>query len=255
MSSNATKTDQFIRTTNRYTPLIEVPTDEGGTIPVIVNGGISAKGSAMATNRSTSCQHSEGSVKATNRSTSHQEASGHSETNHKKSSVKSVRKKNTSLKLNNSPQQRKKHRIIIIGDSHARGSASNMKHNLDDDFELTGSVKPGATTDSLISSITEDTKHLTDDGLLVFWGGTNDVSRNNSQKGFKSLTNFVEVHSHTNIILVCVPHRHDLPERSCVNREVKTFNRKLVKLMKPYQHVTVMRVDPDRKFLPSMVCT
>jgi len=81
------------------------------------------------------------------------------------------------------------------------------------------------------------------------------VSRNNSQKGLKSLTNFVEVHSHTNIILVCVPHRHDLPERSCVNREVKTFNRKLVKLMKPYQHVTVMRIDPDRKFLPSMVCT
>ena len=45
-----------------------------------------------------------------------------------------------------------------------------------------------------------------------------------------------------------VPHPHDLPEWSCVNREVKTFNRKLVKLMKPYQHVTVMRVDPDRKF-------
>jgi len=230
--SNTTKTDQFIRTTNRYTLLIEVPTDEGGTIPVIVNGGISAKGSA----------------KATTRSKSHQEASGHGETNHKKSSIKSNVRKNTSHKLNSSPQQRKKHRIIIIGVSHARGSASNMKHNLNDDFGLTGFVKPGATTDSLISSTTEDTKHLTNDDLLVFWGGTNDVSRNNSQKGLKSLTNFVEVHSHTNIILVCVPHRHDLPEWSCVNREVKTFNRKLVKLMKPYQHVTVMRVDPDRKF-------
>jgi hypothetical protein len=214
-----------------------------------VNSGISAKGSAKATNRSTSRQHGEGSVKATNRSTSHQEASGHGETNHKKRSVKSnVRKKNTSHKLNNSPQQGEKHRIIIFGDSHARGSASNMKHNLNNDFGLTGFVKPGATTDSLISSITEDTKHLTNDDLLVFWGGTNDVSRNNSQKGLKSLTNFVEVHSHTNIILVCVPHRHDLPEWSCVNKEVETFNRKLAKLMKPYQHVTVMRDDPDRKF-------
>jgi hypothetical protein len=106
--SNATKTDQFIRTTNRYTPLIEVPTVEGDSIPMIVNGGISAKGSVKVINRSTSRQHGEGSVKATNRSTSHQEASGHGETNHKKSSAKSnVRKKNTSHQLNNSSQQRK----------------------------------------------------------------------------------------------------------------------------------------------------
>jgi len=47
---------------------------------------------------------------------------------------------------------------------------------------------------------------------------------------------------------MCVPHHHDLPEWSCVNREVKAFNRKLVKLMKPYKHVTVVKVDLDRKF-------
>jgi len=47
---------------------------------------------------------------------------------------------------------------------------------------------------------------------------------------------------------MCVPHRHDLPEGSCVNSEVKAFNRRLVKLMKPYKHVTVVKVDLDRKF-------
>ena len=47
---------------------------------------------------------------------------------------------------------------------------------------------------------------------------------------------------------MCVPHRHDLPGWSCVNSEVKAFNRKLVKLMKPYKHVTVLKVDLDRKF-------
>ena len=45
-----------------------------------------------------------------------------------------------------------------------------------------------------------------------------------------------------------VPHRHDLSEWSCVNSEVKAFNRKLVKLMKPYKHVIVVKVDLDRKF-------
>ena len=47
---------------------------------------------------------------------------------------------------------------------------------------------------------------------------------------------------------MCVLHHHDLPEWSCVNMEVKAFNRKLVKLMKPYKHVTVLKVYLDMKF-------
>jgi hypothetical protein len=151
-----TKTDKFIRTTNRCNPLIEVPTGEEGTIPVIVNGDISAKGSAMATNRCTFRQNSEGNVKANYRVTSQQEACGYGETNHKKSSEKNNVRTNTSIKLKNRPQQRKKHRIVIICDSHARGCASNMKHTLNDDFGITGFVKPGATIDTLITSIMED---------------------------------------------------------------------------------------------------
>jgi len=46
---------------------------------------------------------------------------------------------------------------------------------------------------------------------------------------------------------MCVPHRHDLPEWSCVNSEVKAYNRKLVKLMKPHKHVMVVKVDLNRK--------
>ena len=78
-------------------------------------------------------------------------------------------------------------------------------------------------------------------------GGANDVTKNNSQDALKYVTNFVKVNSHTNI-LICVPHRHDLREWSCLNSEVKALNRKLVKLMKPYKHVTVVKVHLDRKF-------
>jgi len=96
--------------------------------------------------------------------------------------------------------------------------------------------------------MTEDIKHLMSNDIMVFWGGTNDMSKNNSQDALKHITNFVKVNSHTNIILMHVLHRHDLPEWSCVNSEVKAFNRKLVKLMKPYKHITVVKVDLDRKF-------
>jgi hypothetical protein len=51
-----------------------------------------------------------------------------------------------------------------------------------------------------------------------------------------------------NIILMGVPHRQDLSNWSLVNSEVKTLNRKLVKLTKPFKHFTVVKVDHDRKF-------
>ena len=60
---------------------------------------------------------------------------------------------------------------MIVGDSHTKGSASNIKHNLNKDFDLNGFVKPGADITTLTSSVTEDTKHLTLKDILVFWVG------------------------------------------------------------------------------------
>jgi chitinase len=107
-------------------------------------------------------------------------------------------------------------------------------------------VKPGADITSVTSAITEGTKRLTFKDILVFWGSTNDVSRNNSQEGLKKLIKFVEVNNNINIILLCVPHRHDLPGWSCVNNEIATFNRKLNKLKKSHKHVKVLKTGLDR---------
>ena len=147
-----------------------------------------------------------------------------------------------------SSQQNKHHKIIIISDSHARGASSNLQHNLDTTFGPSGFVSPGANMNSLISSVTSDIKHLRSKDVMVLSGGTNDVCRNNSQDALKHITTFVKANGRTNIIILCVPHRHNLPEWSCVNKEVEAFNRKLVKLMKPYKHVTVVKVDLDREF-------
>jgi UDP-glucose 6-dehydrogenase len=96
--------------------------------------------------------------------------------------------------------------------------------------------------------MTSDIKQLRSKDVTVLWDGANDVYRNNSQDALKHITSFVNANSHTNIIILCVPHRHDLPEWSCVNKEVEAFNRKLVKLMKPYKHVTVVKADLEREF-------
>jgi hypothetical protein len=40
-----------------------------------------------------------------------------------------------------------------------------------------GFVKPGACIDTLIASATGDIEYLTNKDIIVFWGGTNDISK------------------------------------------------------------------------------
>jgi hypothetical protein len=54
--------------------------------------------------------------------------------------------------------------------------------------------------------------------------------------------NFVERHSQTEVLVVNVPNRFDLGEHSCVNYEVKVFNRKLDKHMKSFQNAATVEV-------------
>ena len=110
-------------------------------------------------------------------------------------------------------------RIIILDDSHAQGLSSNVKNNLDDKYSVCGFVKPGVNIATKISSKIADINLLTKNDLIIFWGGSNDMSKNNSQEGLKHLVHFVQSNNHNNVILMCVPARHDLLEWFCVNNE------------------------------------
>ena len=62
---------------------------------------------------------------------------------------------------------------------------------------------------------------------MVLWGGANGVARNNSVVGLKHILDLFINSTHTNVILLIVPHGHDLINDLCVNREVKVFNNSL----------------------------
>jgi hypothetical protein len=49
------------------------------------------------------------------------------------------------------------------------------------------------------ASMTVDINRLTKNDLIIFWGFSNDVSKNNSQDVLKHLVNFVQSNNHTNI--------------------------------------------------------
>jgi hypothetical protein len=91
-------------------------------------------------------------------------------------------------------------------------------------------VKPGADLTEILTSGVNDIKDFSKKDLEIVWGGTKDVSRNETNKGLIQIRNFVNKNTHTNVLVMNLPHRHDLEQKSCVNDEVKRFNRNLKKL-------------------------
>jgi len=60
------------------------------------------------------------------------------------------------------------------------------------------------------------------------------------------LKNFINNKSNTNILALTAPHRHDLQESSCINNEVQVFNRKLHKIFKARDNVTILDINLHR---------
>jgi hypothetical protein len=72
---------------------------------------------------------------------------------------------------------------------------------------------------------------VTRDDVIVVWGGTNDIGKNESAKGLSHISSFVKNRGHTNIVIMNAPTDmigHDVDTTSCINNEVKVFNRKLL---------------------------
>jgi hypothetical protein len=53
--------------------------------------------------------------------------------------------------------------------------------------------------------------------------------------------------THANVIQLSVPHRHDLINESCVNREAKVFNNNLRNRLKHFNNVKMIEVSSDRE--------
>ena len=136
-----------------------------------------------------------------------------------------------------------KRKILVIGDSHARGSSEILQENLTPTFQVTGIVKPGARARDVTNTNVEE---LTNEDMVILWAGSNDISKNCGNEAIKNIASFANKYKETNIIAMEAPHRYDLPSWSCVNKEVSNFNRKLKKTMKIFSHVTVLAAELER---------
>jgi hypothetical protein len=95
--------------------------------------------------------------------------------------------------------------------------------------------------------VNEEVKLLTKNDVIVIWGGTRDVGRNETTGGLNQLKDFFKKNNHTNIIQMCVPHRYDLHSNSCVNKGIEVLNRRLGKLVKAFEDTTLIKLDLNRE--------
>jgi len=118
-------------------------------------------------------------------------------------------------------------KILLLGDSHIKGLAERMSISLGSSFNVTEITKPNANIKGITSPSDSPPVNLTKQDMIIFCGGTRDISRNESKSGLHTLQEFAERTSTTNVILLEAPTRYDLPLSSCVNTAVKLFNKRM----------------------------
>jgi hypothetical protein len=143
---------------------------------------------------------------------------------------------------------KKEKRILMVGDSHVKGMASEIQHQLKKKYAVQGIVNSGADIEVILGSNEKEIGNLTNDDFLIIWGGVKEVCKNEAQKSIKQIREFVRSNLNTNVIVINLPYRRDLVEQSCVNKEIDNYNRRLGKHLKGFDHVYYKVINYERKF-------
>jgi len=80
------------------------------------------------------------------------------------------------------PQRNK---ILIIGDSNARGCSAELSSSLDTTFEVMGAVMPGSRLEHITRLARREISHLHHNDFVIIWGGANDINRDKSNTGLR----------------------------------------------------------------------
>jgi hypothetical protein len=81
-----------------------------------------------------------------------------------------------------SAKHRIRRKIIVIGDSHAKGCAANIKFELEKTAEVIGYVSPGSKLENITNIANKEINELTKKDIVVIWGGANDIAKNDLKR-------------------------------------------------------------------------
>jgi lysophospholipase L1-like esterase len=145
----------------------------------------------------------------------------------------------------------KKHKVVLIGDSNTRGYVHKLESLLNNNYELYSVIKSGATTSELKETAKEEVSRLSCNDVILINYGINDYEVNNVSLTLQNIIDFIQRNNQTNIILMNLPYRYDLPNSIAVNRTITSLNRKLKKTLKAFPHTYFMEMDNTRTLFTS----
>ena len=130
--------------------------------------------------------------------------------------------------------------ILLVADSHGRGLSGRLRDRAIKRWNTSGTVMPGAKLKNVIEPCLTNKDKFTKKDVVVIMGAANDIACNEAAGAVSTLRSTLPLLNHTNVIVVNVPHRHDLIESSCVNAEIRKYNDKLENLCSRYDNVKLL---------------
>jgi len=82
--------------------------------------------------------------------------------------------------------------------------------------------------------------------IILINTGTNDLELNGFMTTFQNIRNFLVYNNHSNILLMSIPFRYDLPNFHEVKKKISALNNKLEKLVRVLPHARFIYSNNDR---------
>jgi lysophospholipase L1-like esterase len=129
--------------------------------------------------------------------------------------------------------------VVVVSNQGAKtGKLGNLSVN--------GELK----TEKLVNTSKKDCKCIDKNDVIVINGGVNDIStqKNQINKVVVKIARIMQKYNNSNIVIVNIPHRYDLNKNSVINLEIQECNKKLSKIARVFNHVTMIEADLGRKY-------
>ena len=104
------------------------------------------------------------------------------------------------VNMSNKKHQDKRSKIVILGDSHARGVSGELLHQLNHRLNTIGYVKPNARLIELLNTAKNVVSKLTKMDTIIMIGGSNDIDKNVHDRNLTSIVNFLDSTQNTDTI-------------------------------------------------------
>ena len=101
----------------------------------------------------------------------------------------------------------KNFKVQIIGDSHLKGSATRINQYVNNQYEISSFIKPGACVDHLVHTLDSELQCLGKKDTILIDGGTNDLDKHNGNVNgtLVKMIQFILKYNNTNILTVNLP--------------------------------------------------